>query len=80
MLFRPYKRELLRSFTFEAADAAHGSEDGGFHLDVSHSSFIRFLQILQLLLVREGAESSIQPALTCTATEMDLLRFIPKCD
>lgn len=55
--------------TFEATDTAHCSKHGGLHFNIPHSGLVRFSQILQLLLRREGAEGPVQPALTCTDTE-----------
>lgn len=50
--------------TFEAADVAHSSEYSGLHLNIPHSGLVSFLQVLQFVLMREGAKSPVETSLT----------------
>lgn len=50
--------------TFKATNSAHGCKDRGLHFNIPHSSLVSLPQILQFVLVREGAEGSIKSALT----------------
>lgn len=58
--------------TFETTDTAHSSENSGLHFNIPHSGLISFPQILQFLFLGEGAQSSIQSALTYRNGKQDL--------